>query len=206
MAKKKEAPKCYQLKNNMVIMEQKDIVNLTEEDRSIIEFHVNVLKFQMVFVEPEVKVRKTFKIENAYKYIAKKDKESIAEFDALKEAANEAVAKYKALCDAYKNKYGKEADKDNKAAAAETEPGTEVVAAEPVETTETEPADADKEAKPAIDLGIDVDKATEEEFIKAIKAAKKAMIKEQKNAFIEQKNLFRKKFGEEGYEAVKNMK
>ena len=81
--KKKEVAALFELneKEKLVIMKEEDIINLSDSDKLKIEFYVNVLKFQVVFVEPEVKVRKTFKMENAYKYIKKNDKDSVEEFE-----------------------------------------------------------------------------------------------------------------------------
>ena len=158
--KKKEVAALFELneKEKLVIMKEEDIINLSDSDKLKIEFYVNVLKFQVVFVEPEVKVRKTFKMENAYKYIKKNDKDSVEEFDNLKADANAAAATYKTLNAEYKKKLEDKVEVDEKQYAAD------------------------------------------------LKAAKKAMIEKQKDAFIAQKNLFKEKYGEEAYEAVKAMK
>ena len=113
----KKAVEYYQLVDNKVVMQEADIVNLTEADQQKIAFYVNVLKYEMCFVEPEEKKRKTFKIEKAVAYIKKHDKTALAEFEALAAEAKKAAEAYKKLNAAAKAAKKDGASDDVKAAA-----------------------------------------------------------------------------------------
>ena len=96
MAKKKEV-KYYELVNNTIAMYEEDVVKLTEEDKKMISFYHNVLGYQMCFLKPEEKKKNYFKIENAKKYILKKDKARIDEFNAFRLEAQKLAAELKVL-------------------------------------------------------------------------------------------------------------
>lgn len=95
MARKKKAVEHFKIADGKIIMEEKDIANLTEAENIKISFYVKTLGFEMVFVEPEPKKSNYFTIAKAEKYLRKKDKEGLKKFNELKIEANKLTEKYK---------------------------------------------------------------------------------------------------------------
>lgn len=96
MAKKKKEIKHYRIDNGKILMEEKDIANLTEEENIQIAFYVKTLGYELLFLEPEPRQKNYFTVEKAEKYL-KKDKEGLKKFNSFKKEADKVTAEYKAL-------------------------------------------------------------------------------------------------------------
>ena len=94
MARKKKEIKHYQLIDEKVVMEEKDIANLTESEHVEIAFYVKTLGYELVYIEPEPKKKNYFTVEKAEKYL-KKDKEGLKKFRAFKKNADKLTEEYK---------------------------------------------------------------------------------------------------------------
>jgi hypothetical protein len=94
MARKKKEVKHYQIIDEKVVMEEKDIANLTESEHVEIAFYVKTLGYELVYIEPEPKKKNYFTVEKAEKYL-KKDKEGLNKFKAFKKNADKLTAEYK---------------------------------------------------------------------------------------------------------------
>lgn len=125
MAKKKPEQKLYELKDKKILMYEADIPKLSAEDKEMISFYHNVLGHEMVFIQPEEKVKEYFRLENAKKYLKRKDKDALAEFNKLAAKADKAAAAYKKLKEAEKAAKAEGATEEQKKAA----PAAEAVAA-----------------------------------------------------------------------------
>ena len=94
MARKKKEIKHYQLVDKKVVMEEKDIANLTENEHIEIAFYVKTLGYELVYIEPEPKKKNYFTVEKAEKYL-KKDKEALKKFRSFKKSADQLTVEYK---------------------------------------------------------------------------------------------------------------
>ncbi len=94
MARKKKEIKHYQLIDNKVVMEEKDIVNLTENEHIEIAFYVKTLGYELVYIVPEPKKKNYFTVEKAEKYL-KKDKAGLKKFRDFRKNADKVTAEYK---------------------------------------------------------------------------------------------------------------
>lgn len=101
MARKKKEKELFKTVDNKVIMEEKDITNLSDFDREKIAFFVRTLGYEMVFIEPEVKKNNYFTVEKAEKYL-KENKGDLNTFRAFRVDADKVSAKYKELKKAQK--------------------------------------------------------------------------------------------------------
>ena len=117
MAKKKVEQKVYELKDNKIIMLEADIPKLTQEDKDKISFYHNVLGHEMCFIQPEEKVKEYFRLAAAKKYLKKRDKAGLAEFEKIAAKADKAAAAYKTLKAAEKAAAADGATEEDKKAA-----------------------------------------------------------------------------------------
>lgn len=97
MAKKKKEVKHYQVVDEKVLMEEKDIVNLTETEHTEIAFYVKTLGYELLYIEPEPKKSNYFTIDKAEKYIIDNDKARLKKFRSFKKDANKATEEYKTI-------------------------------------------------------------------------------------------------------------
>lgn len=97
MARKKKEVEHFKIDDGKIIMEEKDIANLTEAENIKISFFVKTLGFEVVFIEPEPKKSNYFTVAKAEKYLRKKDKEGLKKFNAIKEEANKLTEDYKEI-------------------------------------------------------------------------------------------------------------
>lgn len=95
MAKKKKVIQHYKVEDGKILMEKKDIPNLTKEENDEIAFYVKTLGFELLFIEPEPKKKNYFTVEKAEKYLKKKDKEGLKKFKDFKKDADKLTTKYK---------------------------------------------------------------------------------------------------------------
>lgn len=96
MARKKKEIKHYQIIDDKIVMEEKDIVNLSETEHKEIAFYSKTLGYELVYIEPEPKKKNYFTVEKAEKYL-KKDKEGLKKFKAFKKDADRITEEYKEL-------------------------------------------------------------------------------------------------------------
>lgn len=152
MARKKKEKKVehFQIVDGKILMEEKDIANLSDTENAKIAFYVKTLGYEVYFVEPEPKKKRSFTVAKAEKYLAENDKAGLKKFREFKKDADKVTTEYKALKQAEK-KGGK--DKPDEA---------------------------------------------------AVKAAQKAMVTAQREAFLAQKEWFKDKYGIEEYDVVRN--
>lgn len=95
MARKKKEVEHFQVVDGKIIMEEKDIENLTEKENTKISFYVKTLGYEVVFLEPEPKKKNYFTIEKAEKYLKKNDKSKLKTFNDIKNEANRITEEYK---------------------------------------------------------------------------------------------------------------
>lgn len=81
---------------NKIVMEEKDINNLSDAENTKIAFYVKTLGFDLVFIEPEPTKKNYFTVAKAEKYLAK-DKEGLKKFQSFKKSAEKITEDYKAL-------------------------------------------------------------------------------------------------------------
>lgn len=96
MARKKKEIEHFRIIDNKVVMEEKDISNLTESENTKIAFYVKTLGYDLVFVEPEPKKKNYFTADKAEKYL-KKDKAGLKTFKDFKKDADKVTEEYKEL-------------------------------------------------------------------------------------------------------------
>ena len=97
MAKKKKTVDHFKIDSGRIIMEEKDIANLTEAENTKISFYVKTLGYEVVFLEPEPKKSNYFTVEKAERYLRRKDKEGLKVFKSFKEDADKITLEYKEL-------------------------------------------------------------------------------------------------------------
>lgn len=97
MARKKKEVEHFKVVDGKIIMEEKDIANLTEAENTKISFYVKTLGFEVVFVEPEPKKNNYFTVAKAEKYLAKKDKAGLKKFKSFKNDADKLTEEYKEI-------------------------------------------------------------------------------------------------------------
>ena len=97
MARKKKEVEHFTITDGKIVMEEKDINNLTEAENTKIAFYVKTLGFDLVFVEPEPKKKNYFTAEKAEAYLKKKSKEELIAFKNFKIDADKATKEYKDL-------------------------------------------------------------------------------------------------------------
>ena len=97
MKRKSKDTEHFQIVDGTIVMEEKDIPNLTESENIKISFYVKTLGYDIVFIEPEPKKKYYFTVEKAEKYLKKKDKAGLATFNELRKDADIVTAEYKAL-------------------------------------------------------------------------------------------------------------
>lgn len=98
MAKQKKEVQHFRVIDEKIVLEEKDIPNLTEEENTKIAFFVKTLGYEVVFVEPEPKKSNYFTVAKAEKYLnQKRDKEGLKKFRDFKKKADQATAEYKAI-------------------------------------------------------------------------------------------------------------
>ena len=97
MARRKKEVEHFKIADGKIIMEEKDIANLTEEENLKIAFYAKTLGYEVVFIEPEPKKSNYFTIAKAEKYLKKKDKEGLKRFNDLKKDANKLTEEYKEI-------------------------------------------------------------------------------------------------------------
>ena len=97
MARKKKVVEHFKIADGKIIMEEKDIANLTEAENTKISFYVKTLGFEVVFVEPEPKKSNYFTVAKAEKYLKKKDKEGLKIFKEFKNEADKLTEEYKEI-------------------------------------------------------------------------------------------------------------
>lgn len=95
MARKKRTVSHYKVEDGKILMEKKDIPNLTKEENDEIAFYVKTLGFDLLFIEPEPKKKNYFTVAKAEKYLKKKDKEGLKKFKSLKHDAESRTIEYK---------------------------------------------------------------------------------------------------------------
>lgn len=79
----------------VIVKEYNDFPEFTEKEEKAIKFYTQTLGYEFKQIIEEPKKRKSFKVENAKKYISKHDKAKLKEFNALRKEADEAQKEYK---------------------------------------------------------------------------------------------------------------
>lgn len=95
MAQKKKEIEHFRIEEGKVLLEEKDIENLTEKENKKISFYVKTLGYEVIFLEPEPKKNNYFTIAKAEKYLKKNDKKNLKAFNDIKNEANKVTEEYK---------------------------------------------------------------------------------------------------------------
>lgn len=97
MARKKKEVEHFQIVDGKILMEEKDIPNLSESENTKISFYVKTLGYELLFIEPEPKKKNYFTADKAERYLKKKDKAGLKTFKDFKKEADKLTAEYKEL-------------------------------------------------------------------------------------------------------------